>query len=118
MQTVDTPKLLELARRWIGLREARTESIFEFYDAKAWAKASRESFSRKQKRMRGQFQNQNNFSIDHSSLKVLYGPGYWVTSFTESYHLKDGQHRGLRALYWMKDAAGTYRIIGEVRIAL
>ena len=117
VQTVDAPKVLELARRWIEHREARTEGIFEFYDATAWAKASRESFSRKQKRLRGQFQNQKDFTIDRKSLNVLYGPGYWVTSFTESYRLKDGQHRGRRALYWMKDTTGTYRIIGEIRIA-
>ena len=35
----------------------------------------------------------------------------------ESYALKNGGRRSdLRALYWMKDASGRYRIIGEARI--
>lgn len=116
VQTVDAPALRKLAESWMECRENHTDDIFKLYDATAWAKANKEAFSRKKKRLHSHFRNQKNFTIDRGSLSVLFGPGYWVTSFTESYRLKDGQYRGLRALYWMKDASGAYRIIGEVSI--
>jgi len=117
VQTVDARRLRDLALLWMERREACSENIFELYDDKAWPKSSREAFTKKQKRLRSAFKKQKDFTLDRSSLSILYGPGYWVTTMRESYSIKDGVHRGLRALYWMKDTSGSYRIIGEIRIA-
>ena len=116
VQTADAPGILDLARQWIALRQQKSEEIFTLYDSKAWPTASREKFSLKKSRLLTEFKERKDFRIG-DDISVLHGPGYWVSCFTESYRLKDGGRRSeLRALYWMKDASGRYRIIGEARI--
>lgn len=117
-QTLEASLIRQLSLNWIERREQRTESLFEMYDAKAWPKASREAFSKKKERMRTYFRVQQDFSIDREALAILQGPGYWVSCFPERYTLKDGRRRGLRALYWMMDDKGSYRVIGEAFIRL
>lgn len=116
VQTADAPGILDLARQWIALRQQKSEEIFTLYDSKAWPTASLEKFSLKKSRLLTEFKERKDFRIG-DDISVLHGPGYWVSCFTESYRLKDGGRRSeLRALYWMKDASGRYRIIGEARI--
>ncbi|MBQ4077398.1 MAG: L,D-transpeptidase family protein [Mailhella sp.] len=116
VQTADASIIRDLAKLWMALRLQKTEEIFNLYDGKAWPAASREKFSLKKTRLRTEFKERKGFRIG-DDLSILHGPGYWVSCFTESYALKDGGRRSdLRALYWMKDASGRYRIIGEARI--
>lgn len=115
-QTLEASLLRTLTLQWMEQREQRSEKLFELYDAKAWPKASREAFSKKQKRMRSYFRTQKNFTIDRESFALLQGPGYWVSCFTEKYSLKDGPRSGLRALYWVMDSAGRWRVVGEAFI--
>ncbi len=116
VQTADAPRIRELALRWKELRVKKSEDIFALYDSTAWPAASREKFSQKKARLRTEFKARRDFRIS-DDLSVMHGPGYWVSCFTESYALKNGGIRkDLRALYWMKDAEGQYRIVGESRI--
>ena len=75
--------------------------------------SSRETFSKKKARILAGFDNQKRLAHDHASLAVMHGPGYWVSCFEERYNLGKEARNNLRALYWMKDEAGEYRIIGE-----
>ncbi|MBR5882359.1 MAG: L,D-transpeptidase family protein [Mailhella sp.] len=116
VQTADAPSIRDLTQQWKALRLQKSEEIFTLYDSKAWPTASREKFSLKKSRLLTEFKERKDFRIG-DDLSVLHGPGYWVSCFTESYTLKNGGRRSdLRALYWMKDASGRYRIIGEARI--
>ena len=116
VQTADAPSIRDLTQQWKALRLQKSEEIFTLYDSKAWPTASREKFSLKKSRLLTEFKERKDFRIG-DDLSVLHGPGYWVSCFTESYALKNGGRRSdLRALYWMKDASGRYRIIGEARI--
>ena len=116
VQTAEAGIIHDLAKLWKALRLQGSEEIFSLYDAKAWPTASREKFSQKKARLRTEFKSRNDFRI-HDDLSILYGPGYWVSCFTESFALKSGGRRtDLCALYWMKDSSGRYRIIGEARI--
>ena len=117
VQTADAPGIRDLAKLWMALRLQKSEEIFTLYDSRAWPAASREKFSLKKSRLLGEFKDKKGFRIG-DDLSILHGPGYWVSCFTESYELKNGgRHSDLRALYWMKDASGRYRIIGEARIS-
>ena len=116
VQTADAPNIRDLTLQWRTLRLQKSEEIFTLYDSKAWPTASREKFSLKKSRLLTEFKERQDFRIG-DDLSVLHGPGYWVSCFTESYALQNGGRRSdLRALYWMKDASGRYRIIGEARI--
>ena len=115
-QTMDSSTIRQLTLRWMEQREQCSEAIFDLYHVTAWPKASREAFAQKQERLRKHFRSQKNLKIDRDALAVLQGPGYWVSCFPVSYKLKDGPRSGLRALYWMLDKTGNYRIIGETFI--
>ena len=78
--------------------------------------SSREKFSSKKARILENFTKQKKLTHDHASLSVMYGPGYWVSCFEERYTLGKEARQNLRALYWMQDEAGEYRIIGEAPI--
>ncbi|MBQ4616174.1 MAG: L,D-transpeptidase family protein [Mailhella sp.] len=116
VQTAEAPRLRELALRWMDLREKQAEEIFSLYDDKAWPKSSRENFSQKKSRLKAGFKAQSEIRHERAQISVLYGPGYWVTCFPESYRLGESRRNNLRALYWMKDASGSYRIIGETLV--
>ncbi|MBQ8664242.1 MAG: L,D-transpeptidase family protein [Mailhella sp.] len=116
VQTADAPRLRELTLRWMDLREQHSKELFALYDDKAWPRSSRENFSQKKGRLLAGFKAQNELQHDRAQINVLYGPGYWVTCFPESYKLGEKLCRNLRALYWMKNASGEYRLIGETLI--
>ena len=113
--TAEAADIRKLTARWMELREQKAEGIFELYDKKAWPVSSREKFSKQQERQRKAFRNKKGFAVQRDAMRVLAGPGYWVSCFPESWRMKDGTHSGIRALYWWPDGA-SFRIIGEVWI--
>ena len=116
VQTADAPRIRELTMEWFKKREGQDKDITELYHKKAWPVSSREKFSSKKARILENFTKQKKLTHDHASLSVMYGPGYWVSCFEERYRLGKEKHHNLRALYWMQDEAGEYRIIGEALI--
>lgn len=113
VQAADAPRIRELTVEWFKKREGHDKAITELYHQKAWPVSSRETFSKKKARILAGFDNQKGLAHDHASLAVMHGPGYWVSCFEERYALGKEARNNLRALYWMKDEAGEYRIIGE-----
>ena len=116
VQTADAPRIRELTLEWFKKREGHDKAITELYHKKAWPVSSREKFSKKKARILASFDNQKKLTHDHASLAVMHGPGYWVSCFEERYTLGKEKRHNLRALYWMKDETGEYRIIGEALI--
>ena len=81
-----------------------------------YPRASREKFSALRKRLRSDFRRQHDLFLDRDGIRLLAGPGYWVSCFIKSYERKGQYHHGLQALYWIPDDLGEYHIIGEVWI--
>lgn len=50
-------------------------------------------------------------------VRVLEGPGYWVSWFSERVLLDGGALSGIRRLYWQEDGGGALRIVGTRWIA-
>lgn len=50
-------------------------------------------------------------------VRVLEGPGYWVSWFSERVLLDKGALAGTRRLYWQEDEGGALRIVGARWIA-
>lgn len=99
---------------WMDNRQQCSDVLFDLYDQKNYPKASREKFSALRKRLHADFRSQKDLFLDREGIRLLEGPGYWVSCFMKSYLRKDTLHHGLQALYWMPDQEGTLRIIGEV----
>ena len=116
VQTADAPRIRELTQRWLDQRKACDKGITALYHQKAWPVSSREKFDSKKARLFAGFNSQKDLAIDSTTLSVMHGPGYWVSCFEERYTLGKEKRHNLRALYWMKNEAGEYRIIGETLI--
>ena len=112
----DDEKVLRQTLLWMDNRQQHSESIFSMYDRQNYPKASREKFSALRKRLHADFRRQEDLFLDREGIRLLAGPGYWVSCFIKSYQRKGQYHHGLQALYWMQDESGEYRIIGEVWI--
>ncbi len=112
----DDEKVLRQTLRWMDDRMQQSENIFSMYDKENYPRASREKFSALRKRLRSDFRRQKDLFLDRDGIRLLAGPGYWVSCFIKSYQRKGQYHHGLQALYWMPDKGGEYHIIGEVWI--
>ena len=112
----DDEKVLRQTLLWMDNRMQNSEDIFSMYDKQNYPRASREKFSALRKRMRSDFRRQQDLFLDREGIRLLAGPGYWVSCFIKSYQRKGVYHHGLQALYWMPDEGGEFRIIGEVWI--
>lgn len=102
---------------WMERRLGRTDDILELYDRKKFPRGNREKISSLRKRLRSEFQLQHDVFLDREGIRILEGPGYWVSCFIKSYERKGVLHHGLQALYWMPDDKGDCLIIGEVWIS-
>lgn len=116
MPSGDDEKVLRQTLLWMDSRQHNSEEIFNMYDRQNYPLASREKFSSLRKRMRSDFRRQEDLFLDREGIRLLAGPGYWVSCFIKSYQRKGVYHHGLQALYWMPDEGGEFRIIGEVWI--
>lgn len=120
--TVSTPaakdgeKVLRQTLAWMDANQSCSEDIFQIYDQKNYPRASREKISSLRKRIRADFQKQGDLFLDREGIRLLEGPGYWVSCFIKSYQYRGEYFHGLQALYWMSDEQGEYRIIGELWI--
>ena len=112
----DDEKVLRQTLLWMDSRQQNSEDIFNMYDRQNYPRASREKFSSLRKRMYSDFRRQKDLFLDREGIRLLAGPGYWVSCFIKSYERKGVYHHGLQALYWMPDEGGEFRIIGEVWI--
>lgn len=112
----DDEKVLRQTLRWMDDRMRRSENIFSMYDRENYPRASREKFSALRKRLRSDFRRQEDLFLDRDGIRLLAGPGYWVSCFIKSYQRRGQYHHGLQALYWMPDEVGEFHIIGEVWI--
>lgn len=114
--SADDDKVLSLTLTWMDDLSHRSEDIFLLYDEKNYPRASRETFSALRKRLRAEFKKQDDLFLDREGISLLAGPGYLVSCFIKSYQYQGEYFHGLQALYWMPDAQGQYRIIGELWI--
>ncbi len=111
-QANDAQILSELTVNWNNAWENRSDSFFDFYDAEAYSKAQNESFQKFKKPKEFVFKNMNWVHIDFEDIHVLEGAGYWVTWFNQLYQAPNHTAEGVRRLYWMKDAKGSFKIVG------
>ncbi len=112
----DGEKVLRQTLAWMDDNQRCSEDIFRLYDQKNYPRASRENISALRKRIRADFQKQEDLFLDREGIRLLEGPGYWVSCFIKSHQYRGEYLHGLQVLYWMADEKGEYRIIGELWI--
>ena len=98
-------------QQWSDAWAARSEKLFDFYDAAAYSKAT-EDFGRFRQNKRRLFKMLSFIKIINRDIHVLQGPGYWVTWSEQFYTASNLSTEGVRRLYWQRDDKGEFRIVG------
>ena len=94
---------------WRG--EGGTES---FYAASPQGKALAARMRREREKL---LRGRKPIKAEAGPVRVLEGPGYWVSWFSERVLLDGGALSGIRRLYWQEDGGGALRIVGTRWIA-
>lgn len=104
-------ELRDLMRDWSSAWAARSDSLFDFYDAPAYSRATEDfgAFRRNKERL---FKILNFIKIYNREIHALEGPGYWVTWSEQFYTASNLSTEGIRRLYWQKGDDGKFRIVG------
>ncbi len=108
-----TANLLEKkSQAWAKAWGQRSASLFDFYDKQAYSIAQGESFSRFQAQKERLFKQLPWINNSIRDIRVLQGPGYWVTWFYQDYKAPNLSTSGIRRLYWVPDGKGDFKIVG------
>ncbi|SCM73128.1 L,D-transpeptidase family protein [Desulfovibrio sp. 86] len=105
-------ELRRLMQAWSNAWAARSDKMFEFYDAESYTKAMSESFAAFRLNKERLFKILSFVKIYNRKIHVLEGPGYWVTWSEQLYAASNLSSEGIRRLYWQRGKDKKFRIVG------
>ncbi|MDR2503256.1 MAG: L,D-transpeptidase family protein [Deltaproteobacteria bacterium] len=97
---------------WARAWSERSPRLFDFYDPDAYSLAQGHKFSRFKAQKEHLFKTLPWIETTVRDIRVLEGPGYWITWFNQDYRSPGIRSAGTRRLYWQPDASGRLRIVG------
>jgi len=97
------------AQRW----ETRSGSFFDCYDPVKFSLSDSVSFEAFKAHKERLFHRYDWIQVLVDDIRVLPGPDYYVTYFTQYYRAPNYVTQGIKRLYWQKDASGEFRIVGR-----
>jgi murein L,D-transpeptidase YafK len=97
---------------WAKAWSQRSPTMFDFYDKQAYTIAQGEPFARFQAQKERLFRQLPWIRNSIRDIRILQGPGYWVTWFNQDYRAPNLSTSGVRRLYWARDARGEFKILG------
>lgn len=104
-------QLVSLMTGWTNAWSSRSPEMFNYYDPESYSRAT-ENFTAFRQNKERLFKTLSFIKIYNREIHALEGPGYWVTWAEQLYTASNLSTEGVRRLYWQKDAAGRYRIVG------
>lgn len=104
-------RLKGLMAQWSNAWASRSDNLFDFYDPEAYSRAT-ENFDLFRQNKKRLFKILSFIKIYNREIHALEGPGYWVTWSEQFYTASNLSTEGIRRLYWQKDKAGQFRIVG------
>lgn len=103
--------LREQMRKWSQAWASKSPNMFDFYDPASYSRAT-ENFDLFRQNKERLFKILSFIKIYNREIHALEGPGYWVTWAEQFYTASNLSTEGIRRLYWQKDNAGNFRIVG------
>lgn len=105
-------KLESRVKAWADAWSARSPKLFDFYDANSYSLAQEAPFEEFKNQKERLFKQLPWVHTTVRNIRVMQGPGYWVTWFDQYYRAPNMTSEGVRRLYWQPDAQGELRIVG------
>lgn len=99
-------------KKWAKAWADRSPEFFSFYNPGAYSRAQEENFSAFKAQKERIFSMLPWIQIWIDDIRILEGPGYWVTWFAQYYRAPNLSTEGIRRLYWQQDANGEWKIVG------
>lgn len=105
-------EVVEATKAWAKAWEDRSARFFEFHDPEKFALSEGQPFSMFKNHKERLFKVLPWIQVSLYDVRALPGPDYWVTYFVQLYRSPTLISKGVKRLYWQRDAAGRFRIIG------
>ncbi|OBQ56912.1 hypothetical protein SP90_01755 [Halodesulfovibrio spirochaetisodalis] len=104
--------LKEKTQQWIAAWQNRSPEFLQMFSPEAFTKSMDESFEAFAQRKQRLFKRLPWIITWTDDVNVLQGPDYWVTWFDQYYRAPNLVSQGIRRLYWQKNNAGKFIIVG------
>lgn len=104
--------LAERVNKWADAWAGRSQEFFAFYDQKVFSEPGAASFKAFRDNKERIFASKPWIEVACFDVRALPGPDYWVTWFGQYYRTQGLTSQGVKRLYWQKDAAGKWVIVG------
>jgi len=109
----DAREIADLVHAWAGAWSSRSDEFFEFYDPEKFSIAQGRPFSAVKRRKQRIFQAAPWIEVMVHDLRLVAGPDYYVSYFKQYYRTPSMTSQGVKRIYWQKDRAGQWRIVGS-----
>lgn len=103
---------VRLTHEWVQAWASRSPDMFDFYDPAAYSVAQGSAFSAFRGQKERLFRTLPWIHTFAADIRVLNGPGYWVTWFDQYYRAPNMTVEGVRRLYWQQGPDGRLKIVG------
>lgn len=106
-------ELRDLIQQWKMAWQKRSPEYFSFYDPQLFARSSGTSFNDYVSRKTEVFSKHPWIDLSLNDVRILAGPGYWVTWFGQFFLAPGFRAEGIKRLYWQKDSSQQFKIVGS-----
>lgn len=110
--TIDTQIVLSNTNDWVTSFTLKSENHFKLYNTRKFSKSQGVPFSSFRKSRRNLFSNAPWVDLFVEDIRIIQGPGYWVSYFSELLRSPAHSSEGVRRLYWQKNEQGAILLVG------
>ncbi|MFW6323863.1 MAG: L,D-transpeptidase family protein, partial [Desulfovibrionales bacterium] len=107
------PLLEEKVKKWIRAWEQKSPHYFSMYDKEKFALSTGIPFEHFAARKERLFQAYPWIKVLVRDIRILPGPGYWVTYFGQYFVSPTFRSEGIKRLYWQIDESDELKIVGS-----
>ncbi|MFW6456230.1 MAG: L,D-transpeptidase Cds6 family protein [Desulfohalobiaceae bacterium] len=105
-------KLRSLVQKWARAWSARSERFFDFYQPEKFSRSGAGPFQDFKAQKERLFSRYAWIEVYLDQIRVIPGPGYWVTYFGQFFRSPGLQSQGIKRLYWQKQD-NEWKIVGR-----
>ncbi len=111
--TRDSGNIAKRTRKWAKAWTRKANSFFNYYSPDRFSRSGGDDFTSFRNRKERLFRRYRWIDVWVHDLRVLRGPGYWVSYFGQVFNAPGFYSAGVKRLYWMPDNKGRLRIVGS-----
>ncbi|QLA17950.1 L,D-transpeptidase Cds6 family protein [Desulfolutivibrio sulfoxidireducens] len=108
----EAEEVVAATHAWAKAWEGKSEEFFKIHDQEKFAISQGQPFSAFRNQKEGLFRRLPWILVAVEDVRAVAGPDYWVTYFIQFYRSPSLISQGVKRLYWQKNDAGAWRVVG------